>query len=111
MPPMLEMSYHIWEGSLFSSDLSRNFTLVKVEEVIPVRVKFFTSCEILFFSFNPLSANFTKWPNTLKQFVRNLPPNCLSVFGHFCGIGAKRVKNCLVRINVGIIVAVDKLTV
>ena len=111
MPPMLEMSYHIWEGSLFSSDLLHNFTLVKVEEVIPVRVKFFTSCEILFFSFNPLSANFTKWPNTLKQFVRNLPPNCLSVFGHFCGIGAKRVKNCLVRINVGIIVAVDKLTV
>ena len=107
MPPMLEMSYHIWEGSLFSSDLSRNFTLVKVEEVIPVRVKFFTSCEILFLSFNL----FTKWPNTLKQFVRNLPPNCLSVFGHFCGIGAKRVKNCLVRINVGIIVAVDKLTV
>ena len=107
MPPMLEMSYHIWEGSLFSSDLLHNFTLVKVEEVIPVRVKFFTSCEILFLSFNL----FTKWPNTLKQFVPNLSPNCLSVFGHFCGISAKRVKNCLVRINVGIIVAVDKLTV
>ena len=61
--------------------------------------------------FNPLSANFTKWPNTLKQFVRNLSPNCLSVFDHICGIGAKRVKNCLVRINVGIIVAADKLTV
>ena len=23
-------------------------------------------------AFNPLSANFTKWPNTLKQFVDNL---------------------------------------
>ena len=29
---------------------------------------------------NPLSANPTKWSNTLKQFVGNLPTNCLSVF-------------------------------
>ena len=31
---------------------------------------------------SPLNANFTKWPNTLKhtkQFVGNLPTNCLSV--------------------------------
>ena len=34
-------------------------------------------------SFNPLSANFTKWSNTLKQFVGKLPTNCLSVFDHF----------------------------
>ena len=34
---------------------------------------------------NPLSANFTKWSNTLKQFVGNLPRNFLSVFGHFVG--------------------------
>ena len=27
--------------------------------------------------FNPLSTNFTKWSNTLKQFVGNLPTNCL----------------------------------
>ena len=26
--------------------------------------------------FNPLSANPTKWPNTLKQFVGKLPTNC-----------------------------------
>ena len=32
---------------------------------------------------NPLSANLTKWPNTLKQFVGKLPTNCLSVFDHF----------------------------
>ena len=32
---------------------------------------------------NPLSANPTKWLNTLKQFVGNLPTNCLSVFDHF----------------------------
>ena len=35
---------------------------------------------------NPLSANFTKWSNTLKQFDGNLPTNCLSVFGHFVGL-------------------------
>ena len=34
---------------------------------------------------NSLSANFTKWWNTLKQFVGNLPTNCLSVFDHFVG--------------------------
>ena len=33
--------------------------------------------------FNPLSANPTKWSNTLKQFAGNLPTNCLSVFDHF----------------------------
>ena len=35
------------------------------------------------FSINPLSANPTKWSNPLKQFVGNLPTNCLSVFDHF----------------------------
>ena len=36
--------------------------------------------------FNPLSANPTKWSNTLKQFVGKLPTNCLSVFDHFWGL-------------------------
>ena len=40
-------------------------------------------------SFNPLSANPTKWPNTLKQFVGKLPTNCLSVFGHFVNLALK----------------------
>ena len=31
----------------------------------------------------PLSANPTKWSNTLRQLVGNLPTNCLSVFDHF----------------------------
>ena len=39
--------------------------------------------------FNPLSANPTKWPNTLKQFVAKLPTNCLSVFGHFVNLALK----------------------
>ena len=34
--------------------------------------------------FNPLSANPTKWPNTLKQqFVNKLSTNRLSMFDHF----------------------------
>ena len=32
---------------------------------------------------NPLSANPTKWSNTLKQFVVSLVTNCLSAFDHF----------------------------
>ena len=39
--------------------------------------------------FNPLNANFTKWSNTLKQFVGKLPTNCLSVFDHFVGLAFK----------------------
>ena len=41
---------------------------------------------------NPLSANPTKWSNTLKQFVGNLPRNCLSVFDHFFGLALKGLK-------------------
>ena len=39
--------------------------------------------------FNPFSANFTKWSNTFKQFVGNLPTNCLSVFDHFVELAVK----------------------
>ena len=38
---------------------------------------------------NPLSAKLTKWSNTLKQFVGNLPTNCLSVFDHFFILASK----------------------
>ena len=40
---------------------------------------------------NPFSANFTKWSNTLKQFVGNMPKNCLSVFDHFVGLMLKDI--------------------
>ena len=39
--------------------------------------------------FNLLSANPTKWSNTLKQFVGKLPTNCVSVFDHFVGLALK----------------------
>ena len=42
---------------------------------------------------NPLSANPTKWSNTLKQFVGKLPTNCLSVFGHFVGLALRGLGN------------------
>ena len=39
---------------------------------------------------NPLNTKYTKWPNTLKQFVGKLPTSCfLSVFGHFVGLALK----------------------
>ena len=38
---------------------------------------------------NPLSANPTKWSNTLKQFVGKLPTNCLKVFYHFLKLALK----------------------
>ena len=41
---------------------------------------------------NPLSAIFTKWSNTLKQFVGKFRTNCLSVFGHFVGLALKGLK-------------------
>ena len=44
-------------------------------------------------TFNPLSAKFMKWSNTLKQFVGNLPTNCLSGFDHFVGLALKGLKN------------------
>ena len=43
-------------------------------------------------NFNPLSANPTKWSNTLKQSVGNLPTNCLSVFYHFMNLAFKGLK-------------------
>ena len=40
-------------------------------------------------NFNPLNVNPTKWSNTLKQFVSNLPTNWLSVFEHFVNLAFK----------------------
>ena len=44
------------------------------------------------FILRPLSANPTKWLNTLKQFVVNLPTNYLSVFDHFVKLALKGLK-------------------
>ena len=42
---------------------------------------------------NPLSANPTKWANTLKQFVSKLLMNCVSVFDHFVGLALKGLRS------------------
>ena len=42
-------------------------------------------------SLNPLSANPTKWSNTLKQFAAKLPTNSLSVFDHFVKSALQRL--------------------
>ena len=49
--------------------------------------------------FNPFSANFTKWSNTLKQFVVNLPTNCLSMFDHFLRLALKGLKLVFLEIS------------
>ena len=46
----------------------------------------------LIFNSNPLSANPTKWSNTLKQFVGKLPTNCLCVSDHFVGLALKGLR-------------------
>ena len=43
-------------------------------------------------AFNPLSANTTKWSNTLKHFVGKLPTNCLGVFDHSVGLALKGLR-------------------
>ena len=49
-------------------------------------------------TFNPLSANLTKWSDTLKQFVAKLPTNCLSMFDHFMGLALKGLRwECLIE--------------
>ena len=41
--------------------------------------------------FNPLSANHTKWSNTLKQFVDKQ----VCVFDHFAALALKRLRSQL----------------
>ena len=41
----------------------------------------------------------TKWSNTLKQFVGNLPTNCLSVFDHFVGLVLKGLRSSVFQLT------------
>ena len=60
----------------------------------------FCNLRILYVSYsmwgliNPLNPNFTKWSNTLKQFVGKLRTDCLSLFDHFVGMLLKRLMYC-----------------
>ena len=57
---------------------------------------YITSCQglkdVLEENLNPLSANPTKWSNTLKQFIGIFPTNFLSVFDHFVGLAIEKLK-------------------
>ena len=61
---------------------TQNYCII-IFEIVARVIKSFLSCKIVSSFFNPLSANPTKWSNTLKQL---LPTNCLSVFEHFLGL-------------------------
>ena len=50
-------------------------------------------------SLKSLSANFTKWSNTFKQFVGKLPTNCLSMFDHFVGLALKGLKSFDIKLG------------
>ena len=43
----------------------------------------------------PFKPHPTKWSNTLKQFVTNLPTNCLSVFDHFVILARKGLRKII----------------
>ena len=64
--------------------------------------------------FNPLSVNPTKWSNTLKQFVGNLPTNCLSVFYYFVKLTLKGLRSSLpgddLEVSISIFFTFGKLT-
>ena len=49
---------------------------------------------------SPLSANPTKWSDTLKQFVGNLLTHCLSVFDHFVKLALKLLRYSLVILHI-----------
>ena len=53
-------------------------------------------------SINPLSANPTKWSITIKQFVSNLPTNCLSVFDHLVILALKGLKEIFFDLSLGL---------
>ena len=93
----LYLFYVLYILALFAVSNVHSYTLTWKGPLIYVKVLvklfhlwFLRRCVtviILFVNINPLSVNPTKWSNTLKQFVGNLPTNCLSVWP-FCEIGA-----------------------
>ena len=82
------------KGSFFHINLTRDyflrlFSLVRIENSFSTE---WTSHYLLLGFINPLSTSFTKWSNTLKQFVGNLPTNCLSVYDHFVKLALKALR-------------------
>ena len=65
-----------------------------------IAIKFFHIEMLIMFgtklikSWHRLIQKATKWPNTLKQFVGNLPTNCLSVFDFLVRLKLKELILC-----------------
>ena len=76
--------------TLYSSQIFKQNSLVEL-------------CQRKTFYCNASSANFTKLSNTLKQFVRKLWTNCLSVFDHFVGLGLQGLRFYLTKIFLSLI--------
>ena len=86
-------------GPAFGAHFLRDFSIKNVPYLILLTVDKVSVSHLISFSryqtkcvINPLNANPTKWPNTLKQFVGKLPTNCLSVFGHFVNLVLKGLR-------------------
>ena len=87
--PLDRTNQLVLKGIYEKHEVSTNITKQEMKEMLILCTK------NVHFTFNPLSANLTKWPNTLKQFVGKLPTNCLSVFDHFVGLALKGLMNPL----------------
>ena len=84
----LEQSIYAW-ASAFGSFLTVITKVLFLEGRLDTSLCLHPNLRFYYLNLNPLSANFTKWSNTLKQFVGNLPTNCFSVFDHFVGLVLK----------------------
>ena len=80
--PLWEIS---WKVLLLNSKRLLNMNILR--QVQWQHISIFQALRIK--RINPLSANPTKGPNTLKQFVGRLTTNSLSVFDHFVKFGLK----------------------
>ena len=70
------------------------FTQVQQQNCILLKTKSYVIswAEYVSCPFNHLSANPTKWSNTLKKVVGNLPTNCLNMFNYFVGLALKGLR-------------------
>ena len=88
-------SLSTWNSALMEAAKRKFFSLPLSPLVIHKKLKNFLNLKYIIivnvklFDINPLSANPTKSSNTLKQFVGNLPTNCLRVFDHFMNLALK----------------------
>ena len=79
--------YQLYENALRLVYNDYDFSFEELfEKDESYRVHHYNTAALAAEMFNPLSANATKWSNTLKQLVGKLPTDCLSVFDHFVAL-------------------------